>query len=194
MLKSLFVSEVRIKILRLLLLSPEKSVHVRAIVRFVGAEINAIRRELDNLLEIGLLKKRQSSNRIYYTVDLSNPLYPELIGLLAKEEGLPAVLIKKAKELGNVEYAVLSKAYIKGRASSVLDVDLVVIGDIKTGVLEKLVKEEETRLGREINFSVLDSEDFKYRKRTNDPFIYKVLTQSRIMLLGDEEKFCSLIS
>ena len=64
MLKNLFVSEVRLKILELLLLNPsEENLHVRAIVRKVDAEINAVRRELNNLTKIGLLDKRQSSNK-----------------------------------------------------------------------------------------------------------------------------------
>ena len=65
MLKNIFVSEVRVKILKLLLLNPTKQFHVRAIVRAVNAEINAVRRELDNLISVGLLKRRQSSNKIF---------------------------------------------------------------------------------------------------------------------------------
>jgi hypothetical protein len=191
MLKNLFVSEVRIKILRLLLLSPEKSLHVRAIVRFVGAEINAVRRELDNLVSINLLQRRQSSNRIYYTVNTLHPYYSDLIGLLAKEDGLSYAIINKAKELGNVDFAILSKAFLRGRASSALDIDLFLVGDVHADVLEKIVKTEEDRLGREINYAVMTSDEFKARKRTNDPFIYRVLTQSRLLLIGDEEKFCS---
>jgi hypothetical protein len=191
MLKNLFVCEVRIKILRLLLLSPEKSLHVRAIVRFVGAEINAVRRELDNLVSINLLQRRQSSNRIYYTVNTLHPYYSDLIGLLAKEDGLSYAIINKAKELGNVDFAILSKAFLRGRASSALDIDLFLVGDVHADVLEKIVKTEEDRLGREINYAVMTSDEFKARKRTNDPFIYRVLTQSRLLLIGDEEKFCS---
>jgi hypothetical protein len=193
MLKNLFISEVRIKILKLMLLNPEKSFHVRAIVRQVGAEINAVRRELDNLVELNLLKRRQSSNRIYYTVNTSHPLFSELLSMVAKEDAIGSHIIKKAKELGDVSFAVISLGFLRGRASTALDVDLFIVGEVNVPVLEKIVKEEESKRGKEINFTVMPAEEFKYRKRTNDQFVIKVLSQSRSMLIGDEEKFCSVM-
>lgn len=193
MLNKIFVSEVRVKILKLMLLNPEKSLHVRAIVRAVDAEINAVRRELDNLISIDLFTKRQSSNRIYYTVNTAHPFFGDLISLVAKENGIAAKLYKSLKNLGDIEFIVLSKSFLRGRKSTALDVDLFIVGDADTVVLEKLIKEEEAKMGREINFSVMSSEEFKSRKRTMDQFTERILSQGRAMIVGDEEKFCSTI-
>ena len=193
MLNKIFVSEVRVKILKLMLLNPEKSLHVRAIVRGVDAEINAVRRELDNLVSIDLFSKRQSSNRIYYTVNTAHPFFGDLISLVAKENGIAAKLYKNLKNLGDIEFIVLSKSFLRGRKSTALDVDLFVVGDADQPVLEKIIKEEEEKIGREINFSVMSSEEFKSRKRTMDQFTERILSQGRAMIVGDEEKFCSTI-
>lgn len=193
MLNKLFVSEVRVKILKLMLLNPEKSLHVRAIVRAVGAEINAVRRELDNLIAIDLFSKRQSSNKIFYTVNTEHPFFGDLISLVAKEGGIAAKLYKSLKNLGDVEYILLSKSFLRGRKSSALDVDLFMVGDIDVVFLEKIIKEEEGKIGREINYSIMKSEEFKIRKRTMDQFIVRVMSQGRAMIYGDEEKFCSTI-
>jgi predicted transcriptional regulator len=193
MLNKLFVSEVRVNILKLLLLNPKRGFHIRAVVRQVDAEINAVRRELDNLFEIGLVTRRQSSNKIFYQVDTQHPFYQDLLSLVAKEEGIGAAIIKNEKKLGDVEYAVLSLSFLRGRKSTALDVDLFMVGDINVDLLKNIVKEEESKINREINYSIMSSEEFFNRKRTNDPFIYKILTQSRTMLIGDEEKFCSLV-
>jgi hypothetical protein len=193
MLNKIFVSEVRVKILKLMLLNPEKSLHVRAIVRAVGAEINAVRRELENLTSIDLFRKRQSSNRIYYTVNPEHPFFGDLISLVAKENGIAAKLYKNLKSLGEVEYILLSKSFLRGRKSTALDVDLFIVGEVDTAYLDKLIKEEEGRIGREINYSVMNSEEFMSRKRTMDQFIIRVMSQGRAMLVGDEEKFCSTI-
>jgi len=193
MLNKLFVSEVRVNILKLLLLNPKRGFHIRAVVRQVNAEINAVRRELDNLFEIGLVTRRQSSNKIFYQVDTQHPFYQDLLSLVAKEEGIGAAIIKNEKKLGDVEYAVLSLSFLRGRKSTALDVDLFMVGDINVDLLKNIVKEEESKINREINYSIMSSEEFFNRKRTNDPFIYKILTQSRTMLIGDEEKFCSLV-
>lgn len=193
MLKNLFVSEVRVKILKTILPNPTKIYHVRALVRVVGAEINAVRRELLNLTTLGLLRRRQSGNKIFYTADPLSPYFTELLALVSKEEGLAADIIKAQKSLGDVKFAVTSKAFLRGRASTQLDVDLFVVGAVNMDVLSRLVKTEEARIGREINYTVLPEEEFIYRKRKNDNFISKVLSQSRVMILGEEEDFCSLI-
>ena len=193
MLQQLFVSEVRLKILKLLLLNPDKSYHVRAIVRAVGAEINAVRRELDNLIGINLLRKRQSSNKLFYTVDTTHLLYSDLLSLLSKEEGLGGKLVKRLKELGEIKYMMLAKAFLRGRTSSALDVDLFVVGDVRIDAIEKVIKEYQQETNVEINYSVMTEDEFRHRKRANDHFITKILSQSRSMLVGDEEKFSSVI-
>jgi len=193
MLQQLFVSEVRLKILKLLLLNPDQSYHVRAIVRAVGAEINAVRRELDNLISINLLRKRQSSNKLFYTVDTTHLLYSDLLSLLSKEEGLGGKLVKRLKELGEIKYMMMAKAFLRGRTSSALDVDLFVVGEVRIDTLEKVIKEYQQDANVEINYSVMTEEEFRHRKRANDHFVSKILTQSRTMLVGDEEKFSSVI-
>jgi hypothetical protein len=193
MLKNLLVSEVRIRILDVLLKSPQEPLHVRAIVRKVGAEINAVRRELENLAEIKLLSKRQSSNRLYYSVNTSHQFYNELLSMLAKEKGLGADIIKHAGEFGDIEFGMMSLEFLRGRQASPLEVDIFFVGDINDDPLHKFIAGYEREMGREINYSTMKSEEFKFRKRTNDQFIFKVLSQSRTMLIGDEEKFYSIV-
>ena len=193
MLNKILVSEVRVNILKLLLLNPNRAFHIRAIVRQVGAEINAVRRELDNLFEINLVNRRQSSNKIFYQIETSHPFFSDLLSLVAKEEGIGAAIVKNEKRIGMIDYAVLSLAFLRGRKSTALDVDLFIVGVINLDVVQNIVKEEEARTNREINYSVMTMEEFMSRKRTNDPFIYRVLTQSRTMLVGDDEKFCATV-
>lgn len=193
MLKNLFVSEVRVRILKTILPHPDKTYHVRALVRVVGAEINAVRRELLNLTTIGLLRRRQSGNKIFYTADPLSPYFTELLAMVSKEEGIAADIIQAQKSLGDLKFAVISKAFLRGRISTQLDVDLFIVGKLNMDVLSRLVKTEEARLGREINYTVLSEEEFIYRKRKNDNFISKLLAQSRVTVVGDEEEFCALI-
>lgn len=193
MLKELLVSEVRIKILKLLILNPDKSYHVRAIVRQVGAEINAVRRELENLTVINLLRKRQSSNRIYYSTDTTHIYFWDLISLLGKEEGLGGMLLKRARELGDIQFAVLSKSFLRGRPSSQLEVDLFLVGNCKLDQLEKIITVYQGQSGQEVNYSTMTAEEFRHRKRSNDQFVMNFLVKGRSMLIGDEEKFISVV-
>ncbi len=192
MLKDLFVSEVRVSILKLMLPEPKKPLHVRAIVREVGTEINAVRRELERLEKLGLLRKRPSSNRIYYSVDTSNVYYSELLSLVATDTGLGSGLIQNRKSLGDIKFAVLSRKFSRGIPSSSLDVDLFIVGAVTFHVLDSLVKEYEQKLHREIHYSVMGEEEFMFRKRKNDQFVSKILAQGRTMLIGDELEFTAL--
>jgi len=192
MLKDLFVSAVRVKILKIFLFDKDKSYHVRSLVRAVGSEINAVRRELQKLTSIGFLRRRPSGNRVYYSLNSSSIYYPELLSLFVKEDGIGADIIKAEKELGNAKYAVLARSFVRGRASTVLDVDLFVVGGVNIEVLKNIVSNEERKQNRELNYTVMGEDEFNFRKRRNDPFIVKILSQSRVMLIGDEEEFSSI--
>jgi DNA-binding transcriptional ArsR family regulator len=84
MLEHLFSSRTRVKLLELFLLRPEKEVHVREVCRITGLNINAVRRELANLEELGLLRSRRVGNTRLYTVNIAFPVYQELTGILLK--------------------------------------------------------------------------------------------------------------
>lgn len=192
LLKDLFISEVRLKLLKITLPQPNSEFHVRGLVRLVGTEINAVRRELQKLETIGVLRKRQSGNRIYYRAEPSNMYYAELLAMLAKDEGICADIIKNQKKLGDIKYAMVSRAFLRGRVPTHLDVDLFIVGKVNNSVLKEIITTEEQKIGREINYTVMDEDEFMFLKRKNDTFIAKLLTQSRTMLIGDEEQFSSI--
>ena len=70
--------------------------------------------------------------------------------------------------------------------------DLFIVGTVNMPILTEIVKRNERILGKEINYTVMPAEEFLFRKRKNDTFIAKVLAQSRTMLIGDEEEFCTV--
>jgi predicted transcriptional regulator len=84
MLERLFSSRARVKLLELFLLRPEREVHVREICRRTGLNINAVRRELANLEEIGLLTSCRKGNALFYTVNIAFPIYQELVSIFLR--------------------------------------------------------------------------------------------------------------
>jgi DNA-binding transcriptional ArsR family regulator len=191
MLKKFFISEVRISLLKLMLLHPDDQHHVRSIVRAVDAEINAVRRELSRLEKIGLLTKRKSSNRVYYRVNTDHVYYSDLLSMVAKDSGMGRDILDHAKQLGDIKYAMIAKSFLRGRVSTVLDVDLFIVGRLDMSLLKVIVEKAQAERGCEINYSVMTPEEFNHRKRSNDQFINRLLSQGRAMLIGDEEKFSS---
>lgn len=190
--KDIFISTVRVHIIKLFLTNPESQFHVREIARRVGAEINAVRRELSRLKRINFLKKTPRGNRIFYSVRPDFVFFDELLGMVAKETGIGRGILEKREELGKINFAMLAKPFVKGRISKPAEVDLLVVGKVSTPLMAKLIENEQRRLGHEINYTVLTPEEFDFRKRRKDPFIVDVLSQPRIVLLGNEERYCRL--
>lgn len=191
MLKELFVSEVRIRVITLFLTHREPF-HVREVTRRVGAEINAVRRELRRLDRIKFLKKEPRGNRIFYSVRPDFALLDELLGMVAKTSGLGREILERKEDLGKIRFAMLAKGFLKGRVSKPSEVDLLIVGKVDHPLLERIVKRAEGRIGHEVNYTVLTPEEFDFRKMRKDPFIAEVLSQPRIVLLGSEEKYTVL--
>lgn len=193
MLNELLVSEVRVKILKLFFASSAAEFyHVRDIARKVGTEINAVRRELLRLSRAGVVKKEPRGNRLYYRLREFSPFYNDLFNFVNKEGGLSQKILERWDSLGNLKLVILLKPYLWGRLPSSSHVDLLLVGKADLSKLDQLIKDEEKVLGREINYSVLTEEEFEFRKKRKDPFVIKLLLTPRILVFGDEKKYCSV--
>lgn len=188
MLKDLIVSKVRVKLLDLFFANPQELYHVREIVRRISEEINAVRRELTHLENCGLLKKEPRGNRIYYWINKNYPLYVDLLTIVSKETGLGEEIIKNKNRIGKVSFCLFSRKFVERRERKEDEVDILVVGDIVMAELAALIKKEEERRGKEINYTVMSNEEFNFRKRRRDPFLLGILESGKIMIIGDEEE------
>ena len=188
-LEDIIISRVRVKILTLFLSHPGTIFHVRDVVRRVDEEINAVRRELAHMEKVGMVTKEQRANRLFYAFRKDYPLYYEFLEIIAKTSGLAWDIIKNKVKLGKVKFAMLSGRYIRGlpkRGSN--DVDFLVVGTVVLPELSQIVKAEELRREKELNYTVMSEEEFTFRKRRRDPFVLSILEGSRVMVIGDEEE------
>ena len=184
--EELFVSKVRVKILQLFLSSNESLFHVREIVRRVGEEINAVRRELARMEKYGLVSSEWRANRRLYHFKKDYTLYPELLRMVVKSTGLGGDLLKNKIKLGKIKYAFISNRFVRNLPSTSEDVDVLIVGQIVLPELQSVIADEQAKREREINYSFMDEAEFQFRVRRRDPFILRVLVQPKIMLIGDE--------
>lgn len=187
MLSDLITSKTRVKILSLYLQNPGKIYHVREIVRQIEEEINAVRRELLHLEKHSMVSKEVRGNRLYYNLRNDYPLYWDLLKIVAKTSGFGGDIVKNKVKLGKIRFAMLSGRFVRGKKGEPDDIDLLVVGTVVLPELALIVRGEEARRGEEINYTVMTSEEFDFRKKRGDPFVQKILQGSRIMLIGDEE-------
>lgn len=188
LLEDIIISRVRVKMLQLFLSHPGTIFHVRDIVRKIGEEINAVRRELAHMEAAGMVSKEHRANRLFYTFRKEYPLYYELLELIGKTSGLGFDILKHKAKLGKLKFVMMSGRYLRGRErKSQTDVDMLIVGSVVLAELGQLVKAEEVRKERELNYTVMSEEEFAFRKRRRDPFVLSILSGSRVMIVGDEE-------
>jgi len=187
MLSDLITSQSRIKLLSVLLAQPSEIYHVRELARRTGDEINAVRRELLFLEKKGILIREPRANRVYYSLSKNYPFYFDLLRIGSKIVGLGAGILKNRVKIGRIKYAMFSGKFARRMEKKPTDVDLIIVGTIVLPELALLIRDEEKRLKREINYTVMTEEEFSFRKKKRDPFILSVLAGSRVMLYGDEE-------
>jgi len=191
MLNDLFLSKVRVKLLELFFQNPDNIYYVREIVRSLDEQINAVRAELTRMEKIGLLTSEWRANRKYYAVRKDYPFFDELLRLVNKVTGLGGALLKNRVKLGKIKYAFLSGAYIRGLKPGPNDVELLLVGVVVLPQLSLIVKEEEAKLGREINYTVMSEDEFNFRKTRRDSFVLDLLQEPRMMIIGDEIEMMS---
>jgi uncharacterized protein len=191
-LEDIIISRVRVKILTLFLSHPGVIFHVRDIVRKVDEEINAVRRELAHMEKAGMVSKEQRANRLFYSFRKDYPLYFELLEIIGKSFGLGGDILKNRAKLGKLKFVMVSGSYLRGLTKkSQTDVDLLVVGTVVLPELSQIIKAEEARREREINYTVMTEEEFAFRKSRRDPFVLAVIGGSRVMIIGDEEELVS---
>ncbi|MBM4402538.1 MAG: hypothetical protein FJ044_04820 [Candidatus Cloacimonetes bacterium] len=185
---ALFTSRVRLKILGLFVPSPDKLFYVREVERQTGEQINAVRRELASLTKIGFLRQEARGNRVYYQLRPEFLYYPELLRLVGKSTNLGAAILKNKGKLGNLKYVVLAAPFVKGRKAHGNQVDLLIVGKVNLSKIKELVNEAEKGHEHEINYTVMTEDEFIFRKKRNDDFLKKILSQPQVVILGDEDE------
>ena len=190
MIEQLFGSKTRVKLLSLFLNNPDRPFYVREITRKIDEQINSVRRELANLLSIGIVKSDGSNNRLYYEVNQKYEYYPELRRIFTtaaikgdrkmKETREENQIATKLRAAGTIEYACLTGSFVRDAS---VNIDILVVGDVNRAKLAKIVAGLEKELTREINYTSMTPEDYAYRRNLNDRFIAVINEAKKIIII-----------
>ncbi|MEI6742003.1 MAG: winged helix-turn-helix domain-containing protein [bacterium] len=189
MFEQLFGSKTRVKLLSLFYNNPDRPFYVREITRKIDEQINSVRRELQNLLNIGIVRSVSQSNRLYYEVNAKYKFHKELQSIFqripAKSKEIKQTkeedhIFKGLQKAGNVRMAFLTGAFVRG---SHQQIDIFIVGDMNKSQLAKIVGDMEKEMNRELNYASMTIEDFDYRRNLNDRFLTDILDENKIVLV-----------
>jgi predicted transcriptional regulator len=196
MLEHLFGSKTRVKLLNLFLNKPDDAFFIRELTREIDTQINAVRREIDNLIKVGLIieaedqddngQKRPGLKRKYYVVNQNFPLLKEMQSLLGKSHFLmDRRLDKEIIALGDITYLAFMGTFLGKTAP----VDLFIIGEITDkDELRRIVQKSETALGFDINYTCLTANEYAYRQDIADRFLASVLNTEQHIAVDKRTK------
>lgn len=189
MLEHIIPSKTRRKILELFFLHPEEHYYLRKVVRDIDEEVNAVKRELDILENAKLLLKERRLNKVFYTLNKNWHFYDEFLRIFTKLIPLVVDIYANHSKIGKIKFISVSTKYIKRQLIKSDEVYFIFVGIIVQPELTALIEIAEKQFIQEINYTVMTEEEFKFRKKNNDPFIWKFLRQPKVMLIGTEEEF-----
>lgn len=192
MLEQLFGSKTRFQLLKILFRDPEENYFVRELARALEVQINAIRRELDRLVKLGVVQELKgvksedgghgSNLRKYYSLNKESLLFPELHALILKAQvlGEQEFISEIKAKAGKIKLFLLT-----GRFTGDKDVysDLLLVGEIKEKSVSRVVKKYEKEFGFEIRYTIMTEQEFKDRRHVMDKFVFSLFEADNVKVI-----------
>ena len=196
MVDKLFGSKTRYKLLELFMSNPNRFFYVREITRTIDEQINSVRRELQNLLSLGIIiANTDDSKHLYYEANQAHEKYQALVALMSRQSSEAALknfnrsarssqataetssssdgsVGTDEESLGNVSLVVLSGAFTRDKQAPV---DVMIVGNVTVSGRDSYISRLESLIDSEIRYACFDEADFDYRRKINDKFIVRML-------------------
>ncbi|MBC7581801.1 transcriptional regulator [Aeromicrobium sp.] len=198
MVEQLFGSKTRVKLLQLFYSNPNRSFYVREITRKIDEQINSVRRELSNLLSIGIIVSENTENKLYYEVNQKYEYFDPLQEIFgggvkkkraksstgaAGKQDEPAEIDDEYKALGKLELVVYTGQFTRDERAGI---DLLMVGNVNTNALDKFIAELEAKEGKELRYTMMTLADFKYRLQIKDRFVAGILEAKKQVVVDTE--------
>lgn len=189
MIDTLFGSKTRVKLLYLFLNNPGRAFYVREITRRVDEQINSVRRELANMLNVGVIKSDSVDHKLYYEVDIDYVHYKPLKQIFSDKSSSSEISSeissttdwpKRLKHMTGLKVVILSGSFVSGAHSKV---DLLIVGNVPKVKLKKFVKDLEEDEHRSLNYATLKYDDFSYRLGVKDRFVSEIIDGKHVVVL-----------
>lgn len=194
--EQLFGSKTRARLLTLFLENADRAFYVRELTRRIDAQLNSVRRELKNLVDVGIVfevegkiiateatdeePESKGEKKKFYRANVAFPLFEDLRGVMRKAAVLMnQEIVRVLKEKGDISLVLLT-----GRFVDAVDVptDLFIVGTIDPEDLATAVREFERDIAREVNYTAMPREEFLYRQDVGDRFLAGILNAKRVVL------------
>ncbi len=172
-LEDLFSNASRLRIIKFFMRNPENFFEKKDVSKRLGIRKNALEKEVKSLISNNVLKIKKSGKDTFFALNEKFYLYNEIKNLI--EKSIPISdeeLISKLQSLGKIQLALAAGVFINKSDSRS---DLFVVGKVSPSKLGNFIKYVESQVGKELNFVVMSSDEFKYRHKMFDRFVHDMM-------------------
>lgn len=186
-LSEILFGKTRQAVLSLLYGHADESFYLRQIVRVTGGGMGAVQRQVNALVDAGLVTRSSKGKQIYYQANCNSPVFEELKSIIIKTAGIGDNLrIALAPMAQNIDCAFIYGSFARGEETTDSDVDVFVIGRVAFSEVVAALSPVQGMLGREINPTVYPASEFREKLAKKNHFIKSIMVGEKIYLIGDE--------
>ncbi|MEA2339907.1 MAG: hypothetical protein QOE82_3914 [Thermoanaerobaculia bacterium] len=186
---SALFTPVQQRVLGMLFGQPERRFQSAELIRLAGSGTGAVHRQLQRLVEAGLVTVSRDGNQKYYNAQKDSSVYPELHGLIVKTVGIVEPLrAALAAVADRIHLAFVFGSVAKGSEHGGSDLDLLVVTDaLAYAEVYAALESAERTLGRTINPTVFTSGEWKRKLARKDSFVARITAQRRLFVIGTDD-------
>jgi len=184
----LFGSRLRSKVLGWFFTHVDERFFVRQLKSLLNEDPTNLSREMTRLESLKILVSEREGRQKYFRVNKGAPFFEEMKGLILKTTGVVGVIKTALERIVGIKYAFIYGSFARNQEKKESDVDLMVIGKASLDAIEEAISKAEQQLGRQINITFYSTREFREKIKSRDSFMRTVLTNLKIMLIGEENE------
>lgn len=171
-LTELFENSIKVRIIKLFIRNPQKSFSFNDLTKKIKLRRGEkMLSQIKKLEKIGFIRKiKEGKSDWVWQLNPEFVFLEELNNLVAKSVPVSnEVLVSKFKKVKGIKMVVISGVFLNTDNKRV---DLFLVGNgVDQKILKRLIRELEAEVGKEIDYVLLSSDDFIYRRKMFDRFI-----------------------
>ena len=183
-LEKLFNSKTQVRVMKFLINNPEEKFQAFELAKKIKLNLSAVKKELNKFQKIKLISSNFKKRKRYYSLNQNFVLYPELKKIILKVEPPEnSQILKQIKKIGGIKLAILGGIFVNDKKRRT-DADIMIIGEkINSRKLKNFLNNLEAELGREINYILMNVQEFFYRQDMYDKFLIDFLERPHKILI-----------
>ncbi len=172
--------------LAFLLLAADRAFSVKELAKRLHLSERVMQSVLREFEKISLVTAFSRDRHMFYIVNQKHKLLPEIKqSLLKNQKRFEDELFTSIKKLGEIKGAFLSGVFT---GQPQLPVDLLLVGKISLGKLEKFLQNCKKIMGVEINYSIMTVDEFRMRRDTFDRFLKDIFDYRHVVIHDSTQK------